>query len=88
MKVNDENSMIRDPNPVPLVRGMDPRIRIRIHTKMSWIRNIALDISVFCITAARVLYISLSSEKSIETHRRWSYSEIGVVHSTSSENQC
>ncbi len=28
-------------NPDPLVRGMDPRIqiRIRIHTKMSWIRN-------------------------------------------------
>jgi hypothetical protein len=23
----------------PLVRGMDPWIRIRIHTKMSWIRN-------------------------------------------------
>jgi hypothetical protein len=30
-----------DPHPDPLVRGMDPRIqiRIRIHTKMSWIRN-------------------------------------------------
>ncbi len=28
-----------DPNPDPLVRDMDPRIRIRIHTKMSWIRN-------------------------------------------------
>jgi hypothetical protein len=26
-------------DPDPLVRGMDPRIRIRIHTKMSWIRN-------------------------------------------------
>ncbi len=24
---------------VPLVRGMDPRIQIRIHIKMSWIRN-------------------------------------------------
>jgi hypothetical protein len=32
-----------DPHPDPLVRGMDPRIqiRIRIHTKMSWIRNTA-----------------------------------------------
>jgi hypothetical protein len=41
LKVNDEISRIRiqDPNPDPLVRGMDPRIRIRIHTKMSWIRN-------------------------------------------------
>jgi hypothetical protein len=28
-----------DPDPNPL--GMDPRIRIRIHTKMSWIRNTA-----------------------------------------------
>jgi hypothetical protein len=34
LKVNDE-----DPDPYPLVRGMDPRIRIRMHTKMSWIRN-------------------------------------------------
>jgi hypothetical protein len=47
LKVNDENRRIRiedrdpDPNPDPLVRGMDPRIRIRIHPKMSWIRNTA-----------------------------------------------
>jgi hypothetical protein len=41
LKVNDENSRIRiqDPDPDPLVRSMDPRIRIRIHPKMSWIRN-------------------------------------------------
>jgi hypothetical protein len=43
MKVNDENSRIRiqdpDPNPDPLVRGMDPRIRIQIRPKISWIRN-------------------------------------------------
>ena len=43
LKVNDENSRIRiqdpDPNPDPLVRGMDPRIRIMMHPKMSWIRN-------------------------------------------------
>jgi hypothetical protein len=41
LKVNDENSRIRIPDPSPdpdsLVRGMDPRIRI--HPKMSWIRN-------------------------------------------------
>jgi hypothetical protein len=32
-----------DPEPNPLVRGMDPwiQIRIRIHPKMSWIRNTA-----------------------------------------------
>jgi hypothetical protein len=45
LKVNDENSRMRIQDPDPLVRGMDPRIqiRIRIHTKMSWIRNTALD---------------------------------------------
>jgi hypothetical protein len=47
LKVYDENSRNRiqdldpDPNPDPLVRGMDPGIRI--HTKMSWIRNTALN---------------------------------------------
>jgi hypothetical protein len=44
LKVNDKNSRIwiQDPDPYPLVRGMDPRFRTRIHTKMSWIRNIAI----------------------------------------------
>jgi hypothetical protein len=48
LKVNDEKSRIRsqdpdpDPNPDPFVRGMDPRIRIRIHSKLSWIRNTAM----------------------------------------------
>jgi hypothetical protein len=39
LKVNDENSRIRiqEPDADPFVRGMDPRIRI--HTKMSRIRN-------------------------------------------------
>ena len=41
LKVNDELSRIRIPDPSPdpdsLVRGMDPRIRI--NPKMSWIRN-------------------------------------------------
>jgi hypothetical protein len=42
---NDKNRRIRiqdpdqDPRLDPLVRGMDPQIRIRIHPKMSWIRN-------------------------------------------------
>jgi hypothetical protein len=39
LKVNDENS--RNSNLDPLVRGRDSRIRIRIHTKMSWIPNTA-----------------------------------------------
>jgi hypothetical protein len=41
LKVNDEKSRIRIQDPDPLVRDMDPRIRIRIHSKMSWIRNTA-----------------------------------------------
>jgi hypothetical protein len=43
LKVNDENSriQIQDPDLDPLVRGMDPRIRI--HTKISWIRNTGED---------------------------------------------
>jgi hypothetical protein len=41
LKDTDENSRIRiqDPDPDPLVRGMNPRIRI--HPKMSWIHNTA-----------------------------------------------
>jgi len=40
-KANEENIRIRiqDADPDPLVTGMDLRIRIRIHHKMSWIRN-------------------------------------------------
>jgi hypothetical protein len=37
----NKNSRIRIQDPDPLVRSMDPRIRIRIHPKMSWIRNTA-----------------------------------------------
>jgi hypothetical protein len=34
---------VADPNPDsdPLVKGMDPRIWIRLHNKMSWILNTA-----------------------------------------------
>jgi hypothetical protein len=43
MKVNDlkKQDPHPKPDPDPLVRGTDPWIwiRIRIHTKMSWIRN-------------------------------------------------
>jgi hypothetical protein len=35
LKVNDE----KEQDPDPLDRGMDPRIRIWIHTKMSRVRN-------------------------------------------------
>ncbi len=49
LKVNDENRRIWIQDPDPLVRGMDPRIRnrIRIHPKMSWIRNIGCIFFVF-----------------------------------------
>jgi hypothetical protein len=43
LKVTDEN--MRDPDPDPLVRGMDPRIRIRI--KISWIRNTNVNMFTF-----------------------------------------
>ncbi len=48
LKVNDENNRIRiiDPDRDPLVRGMDPRIRIRIHPKMSWISNTGWSMAV------------------------------------------
>jgi hypothetical protein len=41
LKVSVENSriLIQDPDPAPLISGMDPRIRI--HSKMSWIRSTA-----------------------------------------------
>ncbi len=49
LEVNDDSRIrIEDPDldpnpdPDPLVRGMDPRIRIWIHAKMSWIRNTAM----------------------------------------------
>ncbi len=46
--------MFSDPN--PLVRGMDPRIRI--HTKMSWIRNIDFFqwLAVFSLIRRRVVF--------------------------------
>ncbi len=47
LKVNDENSRVLIQDPDPLVRGMDPRIRIRIHTKMSWIRNTGKNKAIF-----------------------------------------
>jgi len=61
LKFSDDNSRIRihdpdpDPNRDPLVRGMDPRIRIQIrtHPKMAWIHNIAtyncFQIDTICI---------------------------------------
>ncbi len=44
---------IADPNPEPLFRGMDPRIRI--HTKMLWIRNTAYKIKSHAKNAWHIL---------------------------------
>jgi hypothetical protein len=41
----------------PLVRGMDPRIRIRIHTKMSWIRNTGLEPNVRVAQTLQSIYL-------------------------------
>jgi hypothetical protein len=43
MKIEDPDP---EPNsdPGPFVRGMDQRIRIRIHSKMSWIRNTDMEV--------------------------------------------
>jgi hypothetical protein len=47
-KIAGSGSRIQDPDPEPdpLVRGMDPRIRIRIHPKISWIRNTGFNLSL------------------------------------------
>jgi hypothetical protein len=42
------------PNPDPLVRGMDPRIRI--HTKMSWIRNTAFNKNLSSLICMHTLH--------------------------------
>ncbi len=43
----DPDPLVRGMDPDPLVRGMDPRIRIRLHPKMSWIRNTGLKEIIF-----------------------------------------
>ncbi len=44
-----------DPHPDPLVRGMNPwiQIRIRIHPKMSWIRNTAFNHKILKVRSMR-----------------------------------
>jgi hypothetical protein len=60
LKVNDENIRIRiqDPDPYPSVKSMDPRIRI--HPKMSWIRNTAIKY-FFCNTVQIIIPFLLFS---------------------------
>jgi hypothetical protein len=57
LKVSDENSRIRIPDPDPLVRGLDPGIRIRIHPKISWICNTPL------LTVGRPCIFALNGAK-------------------------
>ncbi len=49
MKVTDEKQ--QDPDPDPLARGTDPKIRIQIRTKMSRIRNTDMKLagSILCV---------------------------------------
>ncbi len=63
-KVNDDSFQNPDPNPDPdpLLRGMDPRIRIRIQTKMSWIRYTGYEYTIYigcCGTVGRSKNCSL-----------------------------
>jgi hypothetical protein len=47
LKVTED--MCTDPHPDPLVRGTDPRIRIRVRTKISLIRNTARPVGYLTI---------------------------------------
>jgi hypothetical protein len=53
------------PDPDPFVRGMDPRIqiRIRIHTKMSWIRNTACLTTILQSTTVFLLYLDPTGDR-------------------------
>ncbi len=67
LKVNDEKSRIRIQDSDPLVRGMDPRIRI--YSKMSWIRNTApLD----CLTVEHhLMFLCIKNHHPIILMLRW-----------------
>jgi hypothetical protein len=67
LKVNGENSRIRIQDPDPLVRGMDPRIRIRIHPKISWIRNTGWK-AEFCMVAGRTYNVPTNICKILISH--------------------
>jgi hypothetical protein len=68
LKVNDENSRprIQDPDPDPLIRGMDQRIRI--HTKMSWIRNTGIRLFLYTVshTEGRIQPFSRPQKKYLQ----------------------
>jgi hypothetical protein len=58
------------PDPDPLVRGMDPRIQI--HTKMSWIRTTAFNVSYRTLQSASrrlvsVLYLCVGQRLRVRT---------------------
>jgi hypothetical protein len=69
LKVNDEKSRIRIPDPDPLVKCMDQRIRIRIHSKMSWIRNTAYLACECCSSFAIVDPLARSVIQEVNTAR-------------------
>jgi hypothetical protein len=56
-KQKSKKNLDQHPDPDPLVRGVDPRIQIRIwiHPKMSWIRNTDIGNFMYMSLLAAVL---------------------------------
>jgi hypothetical protein len=55
LKVTEDFGTDPDPHPDPLVRGTDPRIRIRIRAKMSRIRITEKNIGSFNFCSSHLL---------------------------------
>jgi hypothetical protein len=66
LKVNDENKRSGSADPDPLVRGMDARIRIRIHTKMSWIRSRSFISKISALNFKQIPRVDLNLVSGIE----------------------
>ena len=60
-----------DPDSDPLFPNVDPRIRIRIHVKMRWIRNAALKCSHLCRHQARWMWMFWGNNEADMMMRAW-----------------
>ena len=58
-------------DPDPLLPNVDPRIRIRIHVKMRWIRNAALKCSHLCRHPARWMWMFWGNNEADMMMRAW-----------------
>jgi hypothetical protein len=89
LKVNDENSRprIQDPDPDPLIRGSwSINQRIRIHTKMSWIRNTGIRLFLYTVshTEGRIQPFSRPQKKYLQRIEfLWSFEELDALMSGS-----